>query len=142
MSIEYLCNCYDNGYCNGTRDRDACSCGGDERYCSFYPEKRRAALGRMRSVDCVADIEDGVSEEVKQKILAEGNVDFDQMRNSTTQCATCSHREVCKLTHSLAIASFAANNARTGITVDDENARVIDLPFIHPVILRCKFYKE
>lgn len=44
MAIEYLCNCYDKGYCNGTRERDVCSCGGDERYCSFYPEKRKKAL--------------------------------------------------------------------------------------------------
>ena len=44
MSIEYLCSCYDNGVCNGTRDRDVCSCGGDEKYCSFYPEKRKKAL--------------------------------------------------------------------------------------------------
>lgn len=44
MAIEYLCSCYDKGYCNGTRERDVCSCGGDERYCSFYPEKRKKAL--------------------------------------------------------------------------------------------------
>ena len=39
-----MCNCYQNeGECWGTRERDVCSCGGDETKCDFYPEKRVAA---------------------------------------------------------------------------------------------------
>ncbi len=30
--------------CNGTRERDACSCGGDRAKCDFYPEVREKAL--------------------------------------------------------------------------------------------------
>jgi len=41
------CNCYQNrGECWGTRERDLCSCGGDETKCDFYPEKRAAAQAR------------------------------------------------------------------------------------------------
>lgn len=57
------CNCYDKradifytydqftgrpiknereiGICNGTKERDACDCNGDESKCDFYPYKRR-----------------------------------------------------------------------------------------------------
>lgn len=38
------CNCYHENYsrqeCWGTRERDECSCCGDEAKCNFYPEKR------------------------------------------------------------------------------------------------------
>lgn len=27
--------------CNGTKDREECSCDGDESKCNFYPEKRK-----------------------------------------------------------------------------------------------------
>ena len=44
------CNCYhdENGKseCWGTRERDVCSCGGDETKCDFYPEKRASAQAR------------------------------------------------------------------------------------------------
>ena len=40
------CNCYQEIYnkseCWGTKERDVCSCGGDESKCNFYPEKRSA----------------------------------------------------------------------------------------------------
>ena len=29
--------------CNGTKERDECTCGGDPAKCDFYPEKREAA---------------------------------------------------------------------------------------------------
>ena len=29
--------------CNGTRERDECSCGGDRTKCDFYPEVRKKA---------------------------------------------------------------------------------------------------
>lgn len=41
-----LCECwlfdYDNHhhYCNGTKERDMCHCGGDVKKCDFYPKKR------------------------------------------------------------------------------------------------------
>ena len=41
-----LCECwlydYDNRhhYCNGTKERDMCYCGGDAKKCDFYSEKR------------------------------------------------------------------------------------------------------
>lgn len=34
--IKIECNCYDNGRCNGTKERDECSCNGNEFECSFY----------------------------------------------------------------------------------------------------------
>ena len=33
--------------CNGTRERDECSCGGDETKCDFYPEVREKALKKQ-----------------------------------------------------------------------------------------------
>ena len=30
--------------CRGTKEQDACSCGGDELKCDFYPEKREPKL--------------------------------------------------------------------------------------------------
>ena len=30
-------------YCNGTKERDECSCGGDRTKCDFYPEVREKA---------------------------------------------------------------------------------------------------
>ena len=52
------CNCYEEvqlynpynyvlkeyGICNGTKERDRCTCGGDPAKCDFYPEKREKAL--------------------------------------------------------------------------------------------------
>ena len=32
---------YLEGYCVGTKECDACNCGGDESKCDFYPEKRK-----------------------------------------------------------------------------------------------------
>lgn len=36
--------------CNGTRERDECSCGGDRTKCDFYPEVREKA---KREEDCL-----------------------------------------------------------------------------------------
>lgn len=44
------CNCYHEDYgkseCWGTKERDVCSCGGDEAKCNFYTEKRASAQAR------------------------------------------------------------------------------------------------
>lgn len=32
------------GKCNGTKEQDECSCGGDRTKCDFYPEVRKTAL--------------------------------------------------------------------------------------------------
>ena len=34
--------------CNGTRERDECSCGGDRAKCDFYPEVREKALKEIK----------------------------------------------------------------------------------------------
>ncbi len=33
--------------CNGTRERDECSCGGDRTKCDFYPEVREKAVPKF-----------------------------------------------------------------------------------------------
>ena len=33
------CNCYEDGHCNGTKERESCNCGGQTAVCDFYPEK-------------------------------------------------------------------------------------------------------
>lgn len=32
------------GICNGTREQDECSCGGDRTKCTFYPEVRKIPI--------------------------------------------------------------------------------------------------
>lgn len=45
-------------YCNGTKERDECSCGGDRTKCDFYPEvreKAKAGIGEDKFIvtyDC------------------------------------------------------------------------------------------
>lgn len=34
-------------YCNGTKEREECSCGGDKTKCDFYPEVREKARARI-----------------------------------------------------------------------------------------------
>lgn len=50
--MDKVCECYhvveagtwlERSECWGTKERDVCSCGGDEAHCTFYPEKARAA---------------------------------------------------------------------------------------------------
>ena len=38
------CDCYEDGHCNGTKERDACQCGGQIAVCDFYPEKAHFTL--------------------------------------------------------------------------------------------------
>lgn len=37
------CDCYHDGVCWGTREKDECNCGGNILRCNFYPEKIEAA---------------------------------------------------------------------------------------------------
>ena len=52
------CNCYHEEYgkpeCWGTKEKDVCSCKGDETKCSFYPNKRAAALADKAIADFYA----------------------------------------------------------------------------------------
>ena len=41
--------------CNGTRERDECSCGGDRTKCDFYPKVREKALPKFGEWISVAD---------------------------------------------------------------------------------------
>ena len=60
--------------CNGTKERDFCSCSGDRRYCNFYPEVREKAINEERkliiSFDCNTQDEAAlvVSKEENSKI--------------------------------------------------------------------------
>lgn len=42
---------YDIDRCFGTKEMDACSCGGDRRKCDFYPEVRNEAILEHRMQD-------------------------------------------------------------------------------------------
>lgn len=39
--------------CNGTRERDECSCGGDKTECDFYPEVREKAKKEQKESNCL-----------------------------------------------------------------------------------------
>lgn len=66
-----VCDCYNREYerCNGTKERDKCSCKGVESQCDFYPEKRgetekKTIAAHMPPFDTV---EDSVSEATKSE---------------------------------------------------------------------------
>lgn len=48
-----LCECWEScdhyALCNGTKERELCHCGGDERKCDFYPKKRERAEGANKA---------------------------------------------------------------------------------------------
>ena len=44
-------NNYLYGVCLGTREVEMCNCGGDESKCTFYPEKRKAAIKPMNTAE-------------------------------------------------------------------------------------------
>lgn len=48
-------------YCNGTRERDECSCGGDRTKCDFYPEVREEAKKALMYYGTFVD-SDGVED--------------------------------------------------------------------------------
>ena len=55
------------GRCNGTRERDECSCGGDKTKCSFYPEVREKAI-RAESLIYIAPPSENYIEILGHKI--------------------------------------------------------------------------
>ena len=55
------CSCYVNnpwsdahGFCMGTKERDICSCQGDESKCDFYPKKREKNK-KMQTLDMMIE---------------------------------------------------------------------------------------
>ena len=80
------CSCYHEDYnrpeCWGTKEREICSCGGDESKCDFYPRKRAASQARevienfnykeiakkLWTYICIIDDEKGTYEEVADAI--------------------------------------------------------------------------
>lgn len=49
------------GYCNGTKERDECSCDGDRTKCDFYPEVREEAKKALMYYGTFVD-SDGVED--------------------------------------------------------------------------------
>lgn len=60
------CKCYhadknflgEIGVCCGTKEREACSCNGDEAKCDFYDYVRKRAKKPITNVDCVRAMND------------------------------------------------------------------------------------
>jgi len=44
---EQPCKCWHDGICWGTKEREECRCGGDERKCDFYEDVKRRAYGEI-----------------------------------------------------------------------------------------------
>ena len=40
-----------HSYCNGTKEQDVCSCGGDRTKCDFYPKVREEVLNEIKGDD-------------------------------------------------------------------------------------------
>ncbi len=51
------CDCYyqhgSKPVCYGTKEMEECSCGGDERKCNFYPEKRKQKMANEKRLDLI-----------------------------------------------------------------------------------------
>lgn len=60
----------DYSYCNGTRERDECSCGGDKTKCDFYPEVREKAMKEIipKFGDWIS-VEDRLPDDYRQKYI-------------------------------------------------------------------------
>ncbi len=50
--------------CWGTRERDACSCGGDQTKCDFYPEIRKGAKSKLDIQAAIAYYNRGIKEDI------------------------------------------------------------------------------
>lgn len=46
------------GVCWGTKEREACSCGGDESKCDFYEDKRKKAALKTTNGDLIRSMSD------------------------------------------------------------------------------------
>lgn len=53
--------------CNGTREREECSCDGDESKCNFYPEKRKESKSMNTAEMWVKAKEDGMCYETVEQ---------------------------------------------------------------------------
>lgn len=56
--------------CYGTKEREACSCGGNEAKCNFYPKKRAAAQARKATDEFKANRKYTYEETREQFLLA------------------------------------------------------------------------
>lgn len=50
--------------CWGTRERDACSCGGDQMKCDFYVEIRERAKRELEIQAAIAHYSRGINEDI------------------------------------------------------------------------------
>lgn len=56
--------------CNGTKERDECSCGGDRIKCNFYPEVREMAKKNIGIQDAINHFKYGISHDIFQEPVA------------------------------------------------------------------------
>ena len=69
------------GVCWGTKEREACSCGGDESKCDFYEDKRKKETPKTTNADRIRSMTD---EELARFI------------NFHTVCEECPAKRVCE----------------------------------------------
>lgn len=62
MSLANRCDCYvfehNEARCNGTKERDICTCHGDRTLCDFYPEVREKAVHEYETEDTTKILKD------------------------------------------------------------------------------------
>ena len=51
-------------YCNGTKEQEECSCGGDKTKCDFYPEVRAEAKKKITIKDAINHFKYGISHDI------------------------------------------------------------------------------
>ena len=79
--------CETVGFCNGTKEQDECSCGGDRTKCDFYPEVREKALNEQEnnkiriSEDCLVVTFDYCPPDVATLTVFKNNGDSTVMKH-------------------------------------------------------------
>ena len=72
--------------------------------------------------------------------IPEEEKEKDMIQDTTAQCHNCNHNTVCKFKDDLAEAGKAFDKIIGEVTIEDgSNLKVIDLDFIYPVELKCKY---
>lgn len=81
-------------YCSGTKECDACSCGGDKTKCDFYPDIKRKAIYKLKGIKTNADRIRHMTDEELAKFMTYGN-EWDEICDRCKQFDGCQDNVFC-----------------------------------------------
>lgn len=83
-------------YCTGTKECDACSCGGDRTKCDFYPDVKMKALYKLKGIKTNADRIRHMTNEELAKFIND-DVPWDKICSGCEwHYSECDDNEICK----------------------------------------------